>query len=71
MRAINFMLAPDAFHPARFRLRGEDTFEVTAPAVQIDGRYHLLWRGVAEDRLSMTFADGAFDEVGAGFFVRP
>jgi len=71
MQAINFMLAPDAFHPTRFRLRGDDRFEILAPGAQIDGRYHLMWRGMSEDRLTLRFAGGPFDEVGAGFLITP
>lgn len=71
MEDISFMLSPDAFHPTRFKIRGDEEFDIIAPAVQIDGRYHLIWRGKTQDRISMTFANGAFDEVGAGFLIKP
>ncbi|MCF4098067.1 hypothetical protein [Maritalea mediterranea] len=70
MKAVNFMLAPDAFHPTRFRLRGEAPMDILAPAVQIDGHHYLMWQGTARDRLSLVFSGGAFEEVGAGFFIR-
>ena len=70
MMALNFMLAPDAFHPTRFRLRGDNDIEVLAPAVQVDGRDYLMWRGRVGDRLSLSFSGGAYDRTGAGFFFR-
>jgi hypothetical protein len=66
---VNFMLAPDASQPTRIRLEA-NAMEVLAPAVQVDGRYHLMWRGTVSDRISMTFKGGAYDSIGAGFFVR-
>lgn len=66
---VNFMLAPDASQPTRIRLEA-DGMEVLAPAVQVDGAYHLMWRGTVTDRISMTFKGGAYDAIGAGFFVR-
>lgn len=71
MQAINFMLSPDAFHPTRIRLRGDDRFEIIAPGAQVDGSYYLMWRGTSEDRLTLRFAGGPFDEVGAGFLIIP
>jgi hypothetical protein len=70
MTALNIMLAPDAFHPTRFRLRGDNNIEVLAPAVQVDGRDYLMWRGRVGDRLSLSFSGGAYDRTGAGFFFR-
>lgn len=70
MSSLNFMLTPDAFHPTRFRLRGDDDIEVLAPAVQIDGRDYLMWKGRVGDRLSLSFSGGAYDRTGAGFFFR-
>jgi hypothetical protein len=70
MSALNFMLAPDAFHPTRFRLRGDHDIEVLAPAVQVDGQDYLMWRGRVGDRLSLSFSGGAYDRTGAGFFFR-
>ena len=69
MQAINFMLAPDAFHPTRIRLRGDDQFEIIAPGAQVDGSYHLMWRGTSKDKLTLRFSGGPFDEVGAGFLI--
>lgn len=63
MMALNFMLAPDAFHPTRFRLRGDNDIEVLAPAVQVDGRDYLMWRGRVGDRLSLSFSGGAYDRM--------
>ena len=70
MTALNFMLAPDAFHPTRFRLRGNNDIEVLAPAVQVDGRDYLMWRGRVGDRLSLSFSGGVYYRTGAGFFFR-
>jgi hypothetical protein len=70
MSALNFMLAPDAFHPTRFRLRGDKDIEVLAPAVQVDGQDYLMWRGRIGDRLSLSFSGGAYDRTGPGFFFR-
>lgn len=68
-RDVNFMLAPDAFHPTQFRLDA-DGMDVLAPAVQVDGRYHLMWRATVTDRARMTFKGGVYDSIGAGFFAR-
>ena len=70
MNGVNSFLAPDAFHPTRFRFRGDDDMEVFAPAVQVDGLNYLMWRGKARDRLSLMFSGGAYDQTGAGFFFR-
>lgn len=69
IRDVNPMLAPDAYHPTLFQLKANGA-EVIAPTVQVDGRYHLMWRGVVQHRLRMTFSGGAYDEIGAGFFLR-
>ncbi len=69
MRAINFMLAPDAFHPTQFRVDATD-LEIIAPAAQIEGRFYLLWRGQVSERTNLNFAEGTFDEIGAGFLYR-
>ena len=68
-QAINFLLAPEAFHPTKFVLRG-DAASIIAPAVEINGEYHLLWRGQAGRKLKLKFADGIFDHMGAGFFFK-
>ncbi len=69
VQQVNFMLAPDASQPTQIRLEA-DGMDVLAPAAQVDGRYHLLWRGTVTDRIRMTFKGGAYDSIGAGFFVR-
>lgn len=69
MQAINFMLAPDPFHPTEFRIKA-DALEVMAPAVEIDGEAHLIWHNVISERMRLSFKDGAFDKTGAGFFFK-
>jgi|GEM_PF-611081 len=69
MSAINFMLTPDAFHPTKFRVDGQSP-SLLAPAAQVDGRSYLLYDAPLEDRLRVVQKGGAFDSVGAGFFLR-
>lgn len=69
MSGISFLLAPDAFHPTQFRLNA-DGHTVFAPAVQVDGEYHLMWSEALSNRVRLNFGGGAYDEIGAGFFIR-
>lgn len=66
---VNFMLSPEPFHPTRVRLKA-DGMDVLAPGAQVDGRYHLVWSGTINGSVRMMFNGGAFDSIGAGFFVR-
>ena len=50
-------------------MRG-DAASIIAPAVQINGEYHLLWCGQAVRKLKLEFADGIFDQMGAGLFFK-
>lgn len=67
--AINFMLAPDAFHPTRIRLTG-DGARVIAPGAFVDGTPEPLFAGAVTGRLSMLFKGGVFDDTGALFLIR-
>lgn len=69
MRNVNFMLAPSAYHPVNFRLRASDA-EVLAPAAQVDGQTHLLWRGTVSGRTTLSFSGGPYENTGAGFMIR-
>jgi len=69
MESVNFMLSADPYHPVKFKLKAKGA-EVVAPAVEIDGVTHLLYRGAVDGRLTMNFSGGAFDDVGAGFLIK-
>jgi hypothetical protein len=69
MQAINFMLSPDEFHPTKFKLKGK-SIQVVAPAVEINGESYLLYSQEIDGRVSLSFKGGAFDSVGAGFFIK-
>jgi len=69
MQAINFMLAPDEFHPTKIKLKGKD-IRVIAPATEVNGQAYLLYNEVMDGRVSMKFEGGAFDSIGAGFFIK-
>ena len=67
MQGINFMLAPNAVHPVKFKLRGEGT--VLAPAVKIDGYSYLFYVGDIGRRLTMNFSGGPFENTSGGFLL--
>jgi len=67
MQGINFMLAPNAIQPVKFKLRGEGT--VLAPAVEIDGYTYLFYAGDIDRRLTMNFSGGPFDNTSGGFLL--
>ena len=67
MQGINFMLAPNAVQPVKFKLRGEGT--VLAPAVEIDGYTYLFYAGDIGRRLTMNFSGGPFENTSGGFLL--
>ena len=69
MGSINFMLAPDEFHPVKFKIKGSDV-EILAPAVEVDGVSHLLYKADLDGRLKLLFKGGIFEKTGAGFFFK-
>ena len=69
MKAINFMLAPDAFHPTTFKIKGKK-LDVIAIAAKIDGDEHLIWKGKVDGRERFKYDGGIFDKTGAGLFFK-
>lgn len=69
MQAINFMLAPDAYHPTTFKLKA-DALNIIATAVEKDGDSHLLWQGNIDGRERFKFAGGVYDNIGAGLYFK-
>jgi hypothetical protein len=67
---INLLYQLSDFHPTNFEFLGDAELEIFAPAVQVNGKDHFMWRGKLLDRLSLNYSGGAFDRVGAGFFFR-
>ena len=67
MQGINFMLAPNAVHPVKFKLPGEGT--VLAPAVKIDGYSYLFYLGDIGHRLTINFSGGPFENNSGGFLL--
>jgi len=67
MQGINFMLAPNAVQPVKFKVRGEGT--VLAPAVEIDGYTYLFYAGDIERRLTMNFSGGPYENTSGGFLL--
>jgi hypothetical protein len=63
------MLSLDEFHPTKFKLKGK-SIQVVAPAVEINGESYLLYSQEIDGRVSLSFKGGAFDSVGAGFFIK-
>jgi hypothetical protein len=68
IQRISFMLKPDAFHPTKIKWKGKGR-QIIAPGVEVNGTGHLLYSGNDQGRVSLTFKDGVFDKIGAGFFV--
>jgi len=69
MKAISFMLAPDAFHPTTFKIKGKG-LDVIAIAAENDGDAHLMWKGIVDGRESFKYDGGIFDKTGAGLFFK-
>jgi hypothetical protein len=68
IQGISFMLKPDDFHPTKIKWKGKGS-HIIVPGVEINGTGHLLYSGNEQNRVNLTFKDGVFDKVGAGFFV--
>ena len=68
IRKVNFMLAPDAFHPTRIRLTGRNS-DLIAPGAVVDGTPMALFRGPLDGRLTLLFEGGVYDETGALFLL--
>ena len=67
LQGINFMLAPNAVQPVKYKVRGEGM--VMAPGVDIDGYTYLLYAGEIERRLTMNFSGGPWENTSGGFFL--
>ena len=69
MQSINFMLAPSEYHPVKFKLKGSGE-QIIAPAVEVDGKSHLLLNTQIDGKLKLLFKGGVFESTGAGFFFK-
>ena len=69
MQSINFMLAPSEYHPVKFKLKGSGV-QILAPAVEVDGKSHLLLNTQIDGKLKLLFKGGVFESTGAGFFFK-
>lgn len=69
MRAINFILAPEAFHPTKLKIKAKGK-DIMAPAVEVDGTTHLLFSAQAKERLTLNYVGGPYERVGAGFYIK-
>ncbi len=67
LQGINFMLAPNAVQPVKYRVRGDGS--VLAPGVDIDGYTYLLYAGDIDRRLTMNFSGGPWASTSGGFFL--
>ena len=67
LQGINFMLAPNAVQPVKFKLRGEGV--VLAPGVEVDGYTYLLYADEIDRRLTMNFSGGPWENTSGGFFL--
>ncbi|CAI8214747.1 MULTISPECIES: hypothetical protein [unclassified Marinobacterium] len=67
LQGINFMLAPNAVQPVKYKVRGEGL--VMAPGVDIDGYTYLLYAGEIDRRLTMNFSGGPWENTSGGFFL--
>ena len=68
MEDVNFMLAPDEFHPTQIRLSGGEA-ALIAPAVIVDATPHAMYVGQIEEKLTLDFQEGVWDDTGLVFFV--
>ena len=68
MSDINFLLSADPYHPLKYKYKGPGS-SVIAPAVEIGGTTHLYYSEKIENRLTMNFSGGPFDNTGGGFLV--
>lgn len=66
LEEVSALMAPDAFHPTTFRLKA-DQLRILAPAVQFEGRTHLVLDTEVATSESLVFSGTPFEETGAGF----
>lgn len=69
MQAINYMLAPNEYHPTDFKIKA-DGLEILAVATELDGESYLIWSGKVTGRERFSFRDGIYDKTGAGLFFK-
>ena len=67
LQGINFMLAPNAVQPVKFKIRGEGV--VMAPGVEVDGYTYMLYAGEIDRCLTMNFSGGPWENTSGGFFL--
>lgn len=63
---VEYIYKPDSFHPTTVKFRA-DGATITVPAGYVDGDPKVMFTTTVSDKLSMRFADGIFDDVGATF----
>jgi hypothetical protein len=67
LQGINYVLAPNAVQPIKFKVRGDGL--IVAPGVDIDGYTYLLYAGEIDRRLTMNFSGGPWSNTSGGFFL--
>lgn len=66
IRAVDSSYSPDMFHPTTIRFKANGV-KVTVPAGYVEGDPKIMYSTTVNGRLSMRFAKGIFDHVGAAF----
>ena len=70
MSGVNFMLAPDPFHPTKFKISGKG-YDIIAFGTRVDGEPHLIFRkNDVQRRTNLYFSEGIYEDVGPAVFVR-
>ena len=69
LASVNFALDLAEFHPTTLAVTGRSP-RLIAPAAIVDDTAHLLYDAELRDTVNIQQSGGAFEDTGAGFFVR-
>ena len=70
MRNVNIMLAPNRFHPTKFKIKGKG-YDIIALGTRVDGEPYLIYRAQnVQKRTNMYFSEGIYEDVGPAVFLK-
>ncbi|MCY4591983.1 MAG: hypothetical protein OXE86_15785 [Alphaproteobacteria bacterium] len=70
MSNVNIMLAPERFHPTKFKIKGKG-YDIIALGTRVSGEPHLIYRkDNVQKRTTLYFSQGIYEDIGPAVFVK-
>ena len=70
MRSVNFMLAPERFHPTKFKIKGKG-YDIIALGTRVGGEPYLIYKkNNVQRRTTLYFSEGIYEDIGPAVFVK-